>query len=443
MQQGGGLPVSSPSSRLKRRAQRRGSYSPLPSPLPPSVTPLPAMVHRNSTNCASPLPNPCRQFGLVTREREPKPALPAVAEAYARLPFPPDLPWPSVTLAVCTHNNAATLADTCEALAMVRSRGRHLRCSSAQAWLKRAPSTISRPAPNLQGRLLVIHTIPMHLRLFLHHLSPAAGLPAGQLEVVFVDDGSTDATPGLLVACQQRVPASGILTLEHNCGLSCARNAALNASTAEVVAYTGGWVGACVACRGGQVVSRPGQAAAGGGLGHRPVPAGLPAAGPPCLSFQAIHTIAHPCRPLPPRWGRPARPPLAALPGPALHGAPGQRHMGSRGRAQPGAAGLWHSRRQPGIRAGWGGRARVGGVVSEPAGPSPSARPSLCASTRGSTEAGAWGRAPTRPATAAVDTLAWLHSIIGLLAYSLTRLLMATARRPCPLPRRRRRPRAA
>lgn len=59
------------------------------------------------------------QFGLVTREREPKPALPAVAEAYARLPFPPDLPWPSVTLAVCTHNNAATLADTCEALAML------------------------------------------------------------------------------------------------------------------------------------------------------------------------------------------------------------------------------------------------------------------------------------------------------------------------------------
>lgn len=56
----------------------------------------------------------------MTREREPKPALSAVAAAYSRLPFPPDLPWPSITLAVCTHNNAATLGDTCEALSKVR-----------------------------------------------------------------------------------------------------------------------------------------------------------------------------------------------------------------------------------------------------------------------------------------------------------------------------------
>ncbi|KAL4450710.1 hypothetical protein ABPG77_001066 [Micractinium sp. CCAP 211/92] len=125
------------------------------------------------------------QFGLVTREREPKPALSAVAAAYARLPFLPDLPWPSVTLAVCTHNNAATLGDTCEALSKL-------------------------------------------------------DYADGQLEIVFVDDGSTDATPGLLVSCQQRVPASRIFTLERNCGLSCARNAALNASTTEVIAYTDG-----------------------------------------------------------------------------------------------------------------------------------------------------------------------------------------------------------
>ncbi len=70
-----------------------------------------------------PQSSPCRQFGLVTREREPKPALSAVAAAYARLPFPPDLPWPNITLAVCTHNNAATLMGTCEALAKVLHTG--------------------------------------------------------------------------------------------------------------------------------------------------------------------------------------------------------------------------------------------------------------------------------------------------------------------------------
>ncbi|KAL4433764.1 hypothetical protein ABPG75_000205 [Micractinium tetrahymenae] len=124
-------------------------------------------------------------FGLVTRDREPKPALEAVAVAYARLPFPPDLPWPSVTLAVCTHNNAATLADTCGALSKL-------------------------------------------------------DYAAGQLEVLFVDDGSTDATPALLEACQRSIPASRVLTLRDNCGLSCARNAALNASSADVIAYTDG-----------------------------------------------------------------------------------------------------------------------------------------------------------------------------------------------------------
>jgi GT2 family glycosyltransferase len=51
-------------------------------------------------------------FGLVDREREPKPALAAVGRAYAAVPFAPSGPWPSVSVVVCTHNGQATL-DEC------------------------------------------------------------------------------------------------------------------------------------------------------------------------------------------------------------------------------------------------------------------------------------------------------------------------------------------
>ena len=51
-------------------------------------------------------------FGLVDREREPKPALAAVGRAYAAAPFAPHGPWPSVSVVVCTHNGQATL-DQC------------------------------------------------------------------------------------------------------------------------------------------------------------------------------------------------------------------------------------------------------------------------------------------------------------------------------------------
>jgi GT2 family glycosyltransferase len=51
-------------------------------------------------------------FGLVDREREPKPALEAVGNAYAAVPFAPGGPWPSVSVVVCTHNGQRTL-DEC------------------------------------------------------------------------------------------------------------------------------------------------------------------------------------------------------------------------------------------------------------------------------------------------------------------------------------------
>lgn len=51
-------------------------------------------------------------FGLVDRQREPKPALYAVRSAFAAVPFAPGAPWPSVSVVVCTHNGEKTL-DEC------------------------------------------------------------------------------------------------------------------------------------------------------------------------------------------------------------------------------------------------------------------------------------------------------------------------------------------
>jgi GT2 family glycosyltransferase len=50
-------------------------------------------------------------FGLVDRERRPKPALEAVSRAYAAIPFAPGGPWPSVSVVVCTHNGQQTLGE--------------------------------------------------------------------------------------------------------------------------------------------------------------------------------------------------------------------------------------------------------------------------------------------------------------------------------------------
>jgi GT2 family glycosyltransferase len=51
-------------------------------------------------------------FGLVDRDRRPKPALDAVGRAYQAVPFSERGPWPAVSVVVCTHNGEATL-DEC------------------------------------------------------------------------------------------------------------------------------------------------------------------------------------------------------------------------------------------------------------------------------------------------------------------------------------------
>ena len=113
-------------------------------------------------------------FGLVDRERRPKPALAAVERAYAAVPFAPNGPWPSVSVVVCTHNGQATL-DQC---------------------LRRL------------GRL----TYPDY-------------------EVIVVNDGSSEA-------CAAIAQANDVTLIEtEHCGLGHARNKGIEAARGEIVAF--------------------------------------------------------------------------------------------------------------------------------------------------------------------------------------------------------------
>ena len=113
-------------------------------------------------------------FGLTTREREPKPALAAVSAAFAEAPFPRKLPWPRVSVVVCTCNGSRTIRGTLEALRR---------------------------------------------------------LDYPDFEVIVVNDGSTDHTPDIV----REFPVRLITTENH--GLSSARNTGWEAATGEIVAY--------------------------------------------------------------------------------------------------------------------------------------------------------------------------------------------------------------
>jgi GT2 family glycosyltransferase len=113
-------------------------------------------------------------FGLTDRARAPKPALGAVAAAYADAPFPAEASWPRITVAVCSHNGAATLRTCLE-------------------------RTLEVDYPDF--------------------------------EVIVVDDGSTDETAAIAASFGVRVVRT------PNRGLSAARNTALELATGELVAY--------------------------------------------------------------------------------------------------------------------------------------------------------------------------------------------------------------
>ena len=113
-------------------------------------------------------------FGITDRQRRPKPALRAVREAFANVPFRSDAEWPRISVAVCSYNGSRTIRECLEGLKRVEY-------------------------PNF--------------------------------EVIVVNDGSTDATAAIAGEYNCR-----IITTE-NAGLSSARNTALRAANGEIIAY--------------------------------------------------------------------------------------------------------------------------------------------------------------------------------------------------------------
>ena len=117
-------------------------------------------------------------FGLVDRERRPKPAAFAVQTAFEHAPFPPaaQSAWPRVSVVVCAYNAADTLEDCLASLEKL--------------------------------------TYPDY-------------------EIILVNDGSRDRTSEI----GHRHPRVRVIDIPNG-GLSAARNVGLAAATGEIVAYT-------------------------------------------------------------------------------------------------------------------------------------------------------------------------------------------------------------
>jgi len=113
-------------------------------------------------------------FGLVDRDREPKPALAAARRAFAELPTRPDSRWPRISVVICAYNAEGTIEEC------------------------------------LEG----VHAVEYP-----------------DFETIIVDDGSTDATAQLAAQFDVRVIGT------ENGGLSAARNVGLGVATGEIVAY--------------------------------------------------------------------------------------------------------------------------------------------------------------------------------------------------------------
>lgn len=115
-------------------------------------------------------------FGLVRRDRSPKPAFAVVKDLYARAPQVTELKLPRVSIVICSYNGASTTESCLKSMERIRYP---------------------------------------------------------DYEVVFVDDGSTDNTQEILA----RFPWVKNIR-QKNMGLSFARNVGMEAATGEIVVYT-------------------------------------------------------------------------------------------------------------------------------------------------------------------------------------------------------------
>ena len=117
-------------------------------------------------------------FGLVDAERQPKPALDAVAQAFAAAPFSAEerTTWPTVSVVVCAYNAGDTIRDC---------------------------------------------------------LTSLQALTYPRVETIVVDDGSRDDTAAIAAT----FPGVRLVSVPNG-GLSAARNVGLAHATGEIVAYT-------------------------------------------------------------------------------------------------------------------------------------------------------------------------------------------------------------
>ena len=115
------------------------------------------------------------RFGLTRADRSHRPALEVASRWNQRTVRDLDFEWPSISVVVCAHNAAGTL-DEC--------------------------------------------------------LRHTCALDYPELEVIVVDDGSTDATPGIAM----RYPRVRVVQIDHG-GLAVARNEGFRAARGELVAY--------------------------------------------------------------------------------------------------------------------------------------------------------------------------------------------------------------
>ncbi len=121
-------------------------------------------------------------FGLVDRDRQPKPALAAVSAAFAEAPFPASVQatWPRVSVVVCAYNAGDTIDDCLRSL---------------------------------------------------------ADLTYPNFEVIVINDGSRDGTGAIAKGHAELWPALRVIDIPNG-GLSAARNVGLAHATGEIVAYT-------------------------------------------------------------------------------------------------------------------------------------------------------------------------------------------------------------
>ncbi|HXI39407.1 MAG TPA: glycosyltransferase [Bryobacteraceae bacterium] len=113
-------------------------------------------------------------FGIVSRERRPKPALSVVRKAFVESPFRSRTAWPRISVLVCSFNGSRTIRDCLEGIEKIRYP---------------------------------------------------------DYETIVIDDGSTDGTGDIAQEYSVR------LIRTENQGLSAARNLGWQSATGEIVAY--------------------------------------------------------------------------------------------------------------------------------------------------------------------------------------------------------------